>query len=180
VTRVGDAPVSGELIAAGNADLVLETDARERVRIPLADVRSIVIDVIPSHAGPTTLISLGAMAAGIVGLGTLNQGSTVSVFFAGWGLVWLPLGLIVALPTAGVIAASGDGRLESQTVGLQRMVAELYQYARYPQGEPQAPKPAPPPSIIPIGPSVTPEGSEPTVVPYGPEHPPPAPPSSGN
>jgi hypothetical protein len=192
VVSAYDGLVSGELIAAGGTDLVIETDARERVRIPLADVRSIVIDLAPSHAGTTALMSLGAMGAGVAGLATLNESNAVTVFFAGWGLVWLPLGLIVALPTAGIVAASGDGRLESQSVGLPRMLAELYQFARYPQGEPsRAPRPAP--SITPPGPPPAPppppalqtpeepgEETEPTVVPDEPERPPPAPPRSTN
>jgi hypothetical protein len=167
--RGDDPPVAGELIAADERDLVIERWPGNRVRIPLADVEKVQIRLAPAHAGTTALVTIGAMAVGLVGLVTLEENSSVSAFFAGWGVVWLPLGLLVALPAAAIVAASGDGTVEARPSQHDRLVRNLYQFARYPQGDPEAP-PKPVPPVDPAQPPAAPTPAEPPVSPPAPEN----------
>jgi hypothetical protein len=165
---VTDEQIAGELIAAGDTEVVIERSPRERVRIPVADVKSISIELAPSQVGPTLALSLGAMALGLAGLMVANDENAPNAFAGGWGLVWLPLGLFVALPTAIVLAATGDAGLQSRPSTLDSMMRNLYQFARYPQGEPARPsKPAP---VIgpPPAPPVTPPAAAPPTPPTAP------------
>jgi hypothetical protein len=143
------------------------------VRIPISRVRAISVGLASPQAGAVMLISLGAMLIGLAGLASNPDRSSAGAFVGGWGLAWLPLGLFVAMPSALVLLATGDGTLSSASVGMDPLVHDLYQFARFPQGEPGR-KPRSPPSIAPARPAaVAPQTAPP---PSGPPAPAAAPP----
>jgi hypothetical protein len=171
VTRRSGSTVMGELIAAGDDDMLIERAPGDAIRIPLEDVKSVSIKVAPSHAGATALIAIGAMVAGIAGLATVDSDSSVSAFFGGWGIAWIPLGLFVALPSAIGIAVAGDGELQTgRSPSIQAMRQTLHEFARYPQGEPARSSTLPLPAAPPRPPPAKPA----TVPPPAPAAPPPA------
>jgi hypothetical protein len=166
IGRRGGTVISGELIAASEDEVVVDSAVHRWVRIPAADVKYVEVELAPGQAGPTALMSLGAMVIGIFGIAGLHESSWISVFLAGWGVVWVPLGLLVALPTAGVIAASGDSTLDSRYWGLAAVRRNLYEFARFPQGEPgRTPKRAPATGSAttpPVTPGAPPPGAPPS------------------
>ncbi|HEY7375498.1 MAG TPA: hypothetical protein VIF57_25295 [Polyangia bacterium] len=176
VTQMGGGEVAGELIAADQDEIVIAPPQGSWVRIPISRARSISVGLASPQAGAMMLISLGAMLAGLAGLASNPDRSSVSAFFGGWGVIWLPFGLIVALPSALVLLATGDGTLSSATIGMTALVHDLYQFARFPQGEP-ARKRKPPPSIAPArAPAAVPPDQPIAPPPSGPPAPSAAPP----
>jgi hypothetical protein len=124
------------LIAAAEDEVVVDSPGYGWLRIPMDEISFVTIELAPGQAGPVAVTSLAAIGVGVAGLGTLKESSSISAFFAGWGLVWVPLGLLVALPTAGVIAANGDSTLDSREWGRAALAPHLYEFARFPQGDP--------------------------------------------
>jgi len=132
------ARVSGELIAASESELVIDTRPEggwRRVRT--ADVDWISIELYPSYAFVTAAVTLGAMGLGFYGLSHASDMSHgPNEFFGGWGLVWIPFGIFVALPTAIGVGLSNDHDVHRGTPAFDALVQRLHTFARYPQGEP--------------------------------------------
>jgi hypothetical protein len=144
--RHGGHSVSGELLAASATEVVIQSDDRGRVRVPTASIERISIELYPSHGGSTALFTLGAMAIGVAGLVAAgNSGNNEAGYFlGGWGLVWLPLGLLVALPTAAAVSLSNEETAVRGTPKFEAVMAHLYEFARYPQVGHEVTPPAPP------------------------------------
>jgi hypothetical protein len=173
-----DARVSGELIAASEAELVIDTRPEGGWRrVKIADVDWISIELYPSYAWLTAAVTVGAMGLGFYGLSHASDMSHgANEFFGGWGLVWLPLGLFVALPTAIGVGLSNDHDVHRGSPEFDALVERLATFARYPQGEPghATPTPYEPPTrAAPPSPSAAPP-PRPTPPPEPPVSPAPA------
>jgi hypothetical protein len=145
--------VSGELIAVSDSEIVIDTVADGRRRVPLADVDRISIELHPSAGLLTAAITIGAMGLGFYGTTHASDMSHgTNEFLGGWGLVWIPAGIFIGLPTAIITGLSNDHSARRGTPAFDALVGRLNTFARYPQGLPgrAAVPPRPPGPAAPV------------------------------
>jgi hypothetical protein len=145
----GAGSLSGELIAASPRELTVDVAGGRRERVAVEEISLVSIELYPSHAGEALLITVAAIGIGIAGIASVgNHDNGFARFLGGWGIIWIPFGLVVGIPTVGGMALNARHQVAPGTPEF----GHLYKFARYPQGEPGSPSlrpPRPPPSAVP-------------------------------